>query len=94
MKVALRLRRDQLDKYRAIAGLTTEQLLADRMGFHQGTVNKVLNGRQSPSGRFVGALLQAFNGVPFDDLWEVVTHDSDILADVDTVVDNPAEVAA
>ncbi|WP_433516494.1 helix-turn-helix transcriptional regulator [Nonomuraea sp. CA-143628] len=91
MKVALRLRHDQLEKYRSIAGLTTEQQLADRMGFHQGTVNKVLNGRQAPSGRFVAALLQAFNGVPFDDLWEIVVVNGS--ADVDAAVDAPLEVA-
>jgi transcriptional regulator with XRE-family HTH domain len=81
VQVALRLRHDQLEKYRSIAGLTTEQQLADRMGFHQGTVNKVLNGRHAPSGRFVAALLQAFNGVPFDDLWEVAVEDSTAGAD-------------
>lgn len=87
MNVVLRLRQDRLDKYRAIAGFATEQQLADRMGFHQGTVNKVLNGRQAPSARFIGALLQAFNGVPFEDLWEIVVQD--VRADANT----SAEVA-
>lgn len=72
MSVTLRLRRGQLDKYRSIAGLTTEQRLADRMGVHQGTVNKILNGHQTPSARFIGALIAAFPGATFDDLWEIV----------------------
>ena len=81
MRVALRLRLDQLEKFRAIAGLTTEQLLADRMGVHQGTVNKVLNGRQTPSARFIGALVKAFNGTTFDDLWEIVNQDAEDATD-------------
>ncbi|RVX39134.1 helix-turn-helix protein [Nonomuraea polychroma] len=88
MNVILRLRREQLDKYRTIAGVTTEQQLADRMGFHQGTMNKVLNGRHAPSARFIGALLQAFNGVPFDDLWEIVVQDAS--ADVNAVANGAA----
>lgn len=74
MNVTLKIRRDQLDKYRRIAGLTTEQRLANRMGIHQGTLNKVLNGRQMPSARFIAALITAFDGANFDDLWEVVSH--------------------
>lgn len=73
MSVTLRIRRDQLDKFRSIAGLTTEQALADRMGMTQGTVNKVLNGRSMPSARFIGALVKAFNGATFDDLWEIAS---------------------
>lgn len=72
VKCTIRLRRDQLDKYRRIAGLTTEQRLADRMGLHQGTVNKVLNGYQTPSKEFIASLVAAFDGIVFDDLWEIV----------------------
>ncbi|MEV0994696.1 helix-turn-helix transcriptional regulator [Nonomuraea sp. NPDC050202] len=73
--VGLRLRTDQLEKFRAIAGLTTEKLLAERMSVHESTVNKVLGGRQTPSARFIGALVKAFNGLTFDDLWEIVADD-------------------
>lgn len=73
MGVMLRLRRAQLEKFRLLTGLTTEQRLADRMGVHQGTVNKVLNGH-TPSARFIGALIVAFPGATFDDLWEIETH--------------------
>lgn len=72
MKCTILLRRDQLDKYRRIAGLTTDQRLADKMGVHQGTVNKVLNGHQTPSKEFIGSLVTAFDGLAFEDLWEIV----------------------
>lgn len=72
VKCTIRLRRDQLEKYRRIAGLTTQERLADRMGVHQGTVAKVLNGYQTPSKEFIASLVTAFDGAAFDDLWEII----------------------
>lgn len=81
LRATLRLRTDQLAKFRAMTGLDTEAKLADAIGVHQATVNKVLRGRQTPSGQFVASLVSAFRGAAFDDLWEVVpTEDSEVTA--------------
>lgn len=75
LRATLRLRADQLAKFRAMTGLDTEAKLAAAIGAHQATVNKVLRGRQAPSGQFIASLVSAFKGAAFDDLWEVTPLD-------------------
>lgn len=74
MKATITLREDQLVKFRAMSALDNEVKLARAMGAHQGTVNRVLNGRQKPSGDFIASLVRAFKGATFDDLWVISTE--------------------
>jgi transcriptional regulator with XRE-family HTH domain len=76
----IKLREDQLTKFRAMAGLDTEAKLAAAMGAHQGTVNRVLNGKQNPSGEFIASLVKAFKLASFDDLWEIAIPDDQVAA--------------
>lgn len=71
MSAPLRIRHDKLATWRDRTGLTTEQRLADAMGVHQGTVSRILSGRMTPSARFICALVSAFDGATFDELWEI-----------------------
>ncbi|WP_433364301.1 helix-turn-helix transcriptional regulator [Streptosporangium sp. CA-115845] len=71
MSAPLRIRHAKLAKYREQTGLTTEQRLADAMGVNQGTVNRILRGSKIPSARFICALVRAFDGATFDELWEI-----------------------
>jgi transcriptional regulator with XRE-family HTH domain len=57
--------------------LHTEAELAAAMGAHQGTVNRVLNGKQNPSQEFIASLVAAFDGASFDDLWEIRVIESE-----------------
>lgn len=72
MTATLRLRHEQLAKYRRLADLKTDAALADRMKVDPGTVSRVLAGKQSPGPRFIAALVAAFPGMDLDDLFEVV----------------------
>jgi transcriptional regulator with XRE-family HTH domain len=71
VNATLRLREDQLAKFRRMTRLDTEAKLAAAMGAHQGTVNRVLNGKQNPSQEFIASLVSAFDGASFEDLWEI-----------------------
>ena len=68
----LRLRTEQLAKYRRLAGLGTNAALAARMNFDAGNLSRVLAGKQAPGPRFIAALASAFPGLDLDDLFEVV----------------------
>ena len=72
MVATLRLRTEQLSKYRTLAGLTTDASLAERMKVDPATVSRVLRGHQAPGPRFIAALVDAFPGMDLDDLFEVV----------------------
>ncbi|MHA6626924.1 hypothetical protein ACU61A_15925 [Pseudonocardia sichuanensis] len=74
---ALRIRIDQLEKFRAVARLATTVALADRMGVHPDTVKRTLSGRTALSVEFIGALLGAFPELTFGDLFavEYAAHD-------------------
>jgi plasmid maintenance system antidote protein VapI len=74
VKAKITLREDQLEKFRAMSRLDSEAKLAAAMGAHQGTVNRVLNGRQKPSGDFIASLVKAFKSATFDDLWVITTE--------------------
>lgn len=77
VSATLRLRTDQLAKYRAVAGLNTDTALAERMGIDPSTVSRVLRGEQSPGVKFIPGVVSAFKGLTLDDLWEVVANDTE-----------------
>ncbi len=72
MTATLRLRTEQVTKYRRLAGLTTDRALAERMDFDAGNLSRVLAGKQAPGPKFIAALVAAFPGLDLDDLFEVV----------------------
>ncbi len=72
LNATLRLRLDELAEHRAIAGLHTEQDLADAMGADRGTVNRVLRGKAKPGTDFAASLVTALSNVSFTDVWEIV----------------------
>ncbi|HEY9251567.1 MAG TPA: helix-turn-helix transcriptional regulator [Nocardioides sp.] len=78
MVATLRLKGEKLAQYRALAGLSTNVALANKMaGYDAGNLSRVLRGEQQPGPRFIAALVGAFDGnVTLDDLFEVV-NDSD-----------------
>ena len=69
----LRLRVDELDKFRRLAGLTTNTTLAARMDYDAGNLGRVLAGQMAFGTKFIASLVAAFGGaVTLDDLFEVV----------------------
>lgn len=64
----IRIRGDQLAKYRAVAGLKTASALADRMGVDPTTVTRTLTGDARLTTAFIEALLGAFPGLELGDL--------------------------
>lgn len=72
MTATLRLRTEQVAKYRSLAGLATDRALAERMDFDAGNLSRVLAGKQAPGPKFIAALVAAFPGLDLDDLFEVV----------------------
>lgn len=68
----LKLKGDQLAKYRKLAGLETNSSLAQRMEFDAGNLSRVLAGKQQPGPKFIAALVSAFPGLDLDDLFEVI----------------------
>lgn len=74
MVATLRLREEQLTKYRKLAGITTNDELARRMGIDPGNLSRVLRGHQSPGPKFIASLVAAFPGMDLDDLFEVVAE--------------------
>lgn len=72
MTTTLRLRVDQLQKLRILAGITTDAALAERMGMDPATVSRVLKGRNAPGPKFMAALVSCFPGWDLDDLFEIV----------------------
>ena len=74
MVATLKLRTEQLAKYRTLAGLTTDRALAERMGFDPGNLSRVLSGKQTPGPKFIVAIVSAFPGMDLNDLFEVVDN--------------------
>lgn len=75
MVATLRLRTDQVAKFRRLANLTTDKALAERMQFDAGNLSRVLAGKQQPGPKFIAAIVSAFPGMDIDDLFEVVNQD-------------------
>jgi len=74
----IRLRADQLGKYRGVAGIKTDDALARRMGMDPASVSRVLRGTAAPGPKFIGALVGAFPGLSIDDLFEVVPAEAEV----------------
>ena len=72
----IRIRADQLDFARRIAGLTSDNQLAQKMGVHRSTVGRTLSGAAQPSREFIAGLRAAFPGATFDDLFVLVEESS------------------
>lgn len=77
MTATIQLRRDALAKHADLAGITTRQDLAARMGMHYATIRRVLEGYAPPGERFIAAALVAFPSpqpgtTNFDNLFQVV----------------------
>ncbi len=73
MTAHIRLRREQIDKYMRLAGITKQAQLAEKMGVAEASVCRTLNGRTAPGEKFIAGLLAAFSDLDFNDLFEVVT---------------------
>lgn len=76
MTARIRLKREQLDKYMRLAGVTTETALADRMGVDKSSVYRVFMNRVTPGEKFIAGLLAAFPTLDFADLFEVITEEA------------------
>lgn len=68
MAYEFQLNRHLFDKLCKEAGLTTQAQIAERMGLHVVTLNRVLNGHGSPGPEFIGRLRNTFPDYPLDDL--------------------------
>lgn len=77
LTATLRLKLDALQKYRNVAGLKTQNALADAMGYDAGNLSRVLRGEQIPGPKFIAALMNAFPDLTLDDLFEVVGRDQE-----------------
>ena len=77
MMATLKLRTDQLAKFRRLAGISTDDALAKRMGVNPATVSRVLRGTAVPGPRFIAGLIDVFGTECFTDLFEVVNDDAD-----------------
>lgn len=64
----IRIRDDQLAKYRAVADLKTDTALAERMKVHPTTVTRTLSGDAQLTTGFIAKLLGAFHGLELSDL--------------------------
>lgn len=71
MKPLIRIRHDHLALVRAATGLTTTAALAKAMKVHPTTVARTLKGEAQLGSDFIAAVLAAFPGVPFDQLFAV-----------------------
>jgi transcriptional regulator with XRE-family HTH domain len=72
------LRRDQLAKFRRIAGngLDVDATFAERIGVNAGQVSRVLSGKSAPGTRFIAGCLDLFGVECFADLFEVEPDDN------------------
>lgn len=67
----IRIRPDNLSIARAAAGLDSDAALAHAMGLHSTSVARTLKGEAQLGATFIAALLAAFPGLGFDQLFEV-----------------------
>jgi len=75
MGSTLSLRKDKLAAYRRLAGITTDQELARRIGMDPSSVSRILKGNQAPGARFIAGLVAIFGADLFPDLFEVVEEE-------------------
>jgi transcriptional regulator with XRE-family HTH domain len=67
----IRLRERHFRDLAKRAGLTTDSAIATRLGLQQSTVMRMLNGDIRPGEKTIAAMLAAFPGTKFEDLFEV-----------------------
>lgn len=72
LPATVRLRVTQFDKIARTAGLKTLKEQAAHVGLTMGGLSRVKNGRSSPDGRSIGAIMTGFSDWDFEDLFEVV----------------------
>lgn len=80
MMASIELRTENLEKYRKMLRIETDEALAFRMKVNPATVSRVLRGKTSPGPRFIAGLLVTFGeyNVDFNDLFRVVNeYDAD-----------------
>jgi hypothetical protein len=75
MQATIRLRHSQWTKLVQLAGITSDQTLARRMGISRSSVSRVLRNGGEVGARFIAGALVAFPELDFDDLF-VVTVDT------------------
>lgn len=75
MVAQLKLREDNLAKFRRLAGIKTDDALAKRMGVDPATVHRVLRNKSVPGPRFIAGLMDVFGTECFSDLFELVNDD-------------------
>jgi transcriptional regulator with XRE-family HTH domain len=76
----IRIRGDELAKYRSLANVTSGAALATRMGVHADTVHRTLSGRTQLTVDFIAALLGAFPELSFGDLFAVDYAEAEVSA--------------
>lgn len=79
----LALRRDQLTKFRRIAGdnLKSDAQFAAAIDINPGQLSRILSGKSAPGTKFIVGCLELFGGV-------------DVFADLFAIVDEPEGEAA
>lgn len=70
------LRRDQLAARKRLAGIDTDNDLAELAGIHPTQLSRVMSGRSAPGNRFIAGLLEVFGAGAFQDLFAVVPDDN------------------
>ncbi|GAA2819903.1 hypothetical protein [Saccharopolyspora taberi] len=70
MRPHICVRWDAFDALLEQHGLRSRYAIARYLDLSQPTVNRVLDGKQSPGERFIAAVLKRFD-VPFEDIFEV-----------------------
>lgn len=68
--MALVLRRDQLERYMELKGLTPRQIAA-RAGINYTTLWRAMTGRSAPGDALIAGLLRACPGMDFEDLFSI-----------------------
>jgi hypothetical protein len=77
MPHTVRLRTKVLEKAMALARIPSDCALAKAMQVNRSTVTRVRTGELQPGSVFIGSVLTALTPLTFDDLFEIVPHESD-----------------
>ena len=47
----------------------SQSQFADKVGVTQTTVNRIMNGKRNPGGKFIAGVLRSFNDLSFDEVF-------------------------
>lgn len=75
MASKITLRRDNLAKFRRIAGLESDRAFAKRIGVNHSQVSRVLSGNSRIGTRFIAGCLETFGVECFADLFAIEPDD-------------------